>query len=114
MPDKKPRERKTVEKGALCTIEGCERTYYARGWCRMHYSRWVRKGTPRRKIKKCVVVDPEGEECPNEHAALDMCKKHYSQYWRGKDPRPQPEPERNDGFWDQVDRYTQERMSGRY
>ena len=29
----------------LCEVEGCDRKHYARGWCRLHYSRWFAKGT---------------------------------------------------------------------
>lgn len=27
-----------------CSVEGCERTQYARGWCRGHHSRWAKHG----------------------------------------------------------------------
>jgi hypothetical protein len=29
-----------------CVIEGCERTHYARGWCRTHYDVWYTQGDP--------------------------------------------------------------------
>lgn len=29
-----------------CSIENCGRPHEARGWCRMHYSRWKRHGDP--------------------------------------------------------------------
>jgi hypothetical protein len=29
-----------------CSIEGCQRVYYARGWCEMHYQRNQKYGTP--------------------------------------------------------------------
>jgi len=27
-----------------CTIEGCARPHYARGWCNTHYKRWWKRG----------------------------------------------------------------------
>lgn len=43
-----------------CSIDGCERTHKARGFCEMHYQRWKRHGStadPKRaadlKFKKC-------------------------------------------------------------
>lgn len=29
-----------------CSIEGCERPYCARGWCKAHYGRWMKDGHP--------------------------------------------------------------------
>ena len=34
-----------VTRFRTCSIEGCERKHFARGWCELHYSRWYRKGT---------------------------------------------------------------------
>ena len=31
---------------ATCSIEGCQRAADSRGWCRVHYARWQRHGTP--------------------------------------------------------------------
>lgn len=29
-----------------CSIEGCAKPHYGRGWCLMHYRRWTRWGDP--------------------------------------------------------------------
>lgn len=29
-----------------CSIEGCDRPHYGRGWCKGHYMRWYAKGDP--------------------------------------------------------------------
>jgi hypothetical protein len=31
--------------GTVCSIPGCGKPVYARGWCSMHHSRWHRNGT---------------------------------------------------------------------
>lgn len=30
----------------LCSIDGCRKTSWERGWCKMHYNRWHRHGCP--------------------------------------------------------------------
>lgn len=39
-----------------CTVDGCERTYYARGMCNMHYARVWRKANPGRQGARRVAV----------------------------------------------------------
>lgn len=33
---------------SICSISGCERGIYARNWCTVHYTRWLRHGEPTR------------------------------------------------------------------
>lgn len=36
----------------MCSVDGCDRAHYARGWCHRHYKAWLRNGTvePRRSL----------------------------------------------------------------
>lgn len=33
-----------------CSIEGCDKSHYAHGWCNMHWQRWRRHGDPLVKL----------------------------------------------------------------
>jgi hypothetical protein len=36
---------------ATCTLDSCDRPYTAKGYCRIHYERWVRNGDPREHVE---------------------------------------------------------------
>lgn len=75
----------------MCSIGGCEKQHYARGWCQMHYKRWQKHGSPgtaeritsevaRSKSKRICKVDG----CDRLVDSLDMCAMHYTR-WRRHD-----------------------------
>lgn len=76
----------------MCSIEDCEGSVEARGWCRKHYGRWYRHGDPladdhrtsehRPRLPGCSVVD-----CPFDHYAKGLCRNHYARAHR---LRPEP------------------------
>lgn len=60
----------------FCSIEGCPRATFARGWCRWHYKRWYDTGepgsTPAPPLQVCTV-----DGCDREQVAQGLCSKHY-------------------------------------
>ncbi len=41
-----------MAKPAICTIDGCDKPYWGRGWCKMHHMRWLRNGDPAIKTRR--------------------------------------------------------------
>ncbi len=35
-----------AKKRGICTLGGCGKPHFGRGWCRMHYKRWYKHGDP--------------------------------------------------------------------
>ena len=57
---------------AICTIQGCNKPSFAKGWCSSHYHRWRRHGDPmkgrtspgeRLRYYEEVVLKYEGDDC---------------------------------------------------
>lgn len=65
---------------STCTVDGCERAaeIKARGWCRKHYARWRRYGSPTtiRRIRGQQGCDVEG--CARPYRCSGLCGFHYS------------------------------------
>ncbi len=68
-----------------CTIEGCERNYWARGMCTNHYQAWRKHGDPlishKAKRKTCRI-----EGCDKKAHGHSLCTKHYLRWHKHGDP----------------------------
>lgn len=66
-----------------CSISDCSKPEVARGWCRMHYSRWSRTGSTdlaqkaRRSYGKCLAPG-----CDKTEHCKGYCGQHYSNLQR--------------------------------
>jgi hypothetical protein len=77
-----------IRKERPCTVEGCERTdYKSRGYCNMHYRRWLNHGDPTIVLKQGTGGGrPEGSiankkcklpDCDSRHFGHGYCRIHY-------------------------------------
>lgn len=70
----------------LCSIDGCQKKVYARGWCKGHYSRWLRVGDPIEKIRIFIPEICSIDGCSNPVSAKGWCVSHYKCNYRNGDP----------------------------
>lgn len=95
-----------------CSIEGCGKKHYARGWCRRHYNRWHRHGdplappqTPKRVRKPTAPCTVDG--CEDSTYARSWCREHYNRWREYGDPAALKRREAHDTpearFWQKVD-----------
>lgn len=73
-----------AERG-LCVIDGCGKPHEARGWCRAHYRRWQRSGSPHfdppASKPKCTI-----DGCDRPQKAQGYCDPHYRRLLRHGTP----------------------------
>ena len=82
---------------STCRVDGCTRTILARDWCRKHYDRWRKNGSPLirnrpKPKKKCTVTG-----CHGTLKARGYCIKHYTRWRNHGDPNVVKRRSRFDG-----------------
>lgn len=59
--------------GKTCSIEGCKRSYQAKGYCFFHYDKWKAGELPKGRYKTC------GKEgCLKKVVAHGLCAEHQA------------------------------------
>lgn len=84
-----------------CSVEGCSREAYARGWCGTHYMRWLRHGDVSHARRERPLCSMKG--CGKPHSAKGFCVRHYTLLRRKGTPAWEP-PSMEERFWAKVDR----------
>lgn len=76
-----------------CSVEDCEREYYARDWCYTHYRRNLIHGTPRPDVPIRAIRYPEPleqdcsvEACEEVAVSRGWCRAHYNRWYRTGSP----------------------------
>lgn len=84
MGDERSSSAETPQAAKACSVPGCDRTFLARGLCRLHYRRLRERGkvgpvgTTRKKRDQSRVCSVPGCE-RSDLAAHELCSMHY---WR--------------------------------
>ncbi len=71
---------------AICSIGGCKKPAFGRGFCKMHHNRFLRHGDPNvtlrpRQIGQCIVAG-----CGGKKKSHDLCGKHFQKWLKYGDP----------------------------
>lgn len=70
-----------------CSIAGCDRPHKGKGYCNLHYQRWLAHGDPLAGRKRKVLKYPVGWVCSvggcgQKILAHGLCSKHYTRLKR--------------------------------
>lgn len=69
----------------ICSVEGCDRPFAARGFCHKHYHRYRRElpldATTEQIKRRKVFASCKAEGCDKIVQARGWCKLHYRQWW---------------------------------
>lgn len=67
-----------------CKIEGCGKEVAARGWCKMHWTRWSRHGDPT-FVHRVTERECEVDSCHRRATSKELCSPHRTRATRHGD-----------------------------
>lgn len=68
-----------------CSLASCERTLFARGYCKQHWQRLKFKGDPQEHKPLRTIPDPcSVDGCDYDTVALGLCKLHHNKHAQWK------------------------------
>lgn len=70
----------------ICSVDGCGKRHFGKGWCRTHYDRVARLGTTELPARVKEVCSVDGCERPTR--ARSWCNTHYMRWANHGDVAP--------------------------
>ena len=77
-----------------CSVDGCEKPAFSKGYCRRHYKqiwRWGKILPEKEERQKVTEVKCSVDECEQQAYAKGCCRRHYIQMWRTGEPHTSEE-----------------------
>jgi hypothetical protein len=73
----------------ICSVDGCEYPYCAKGYCRNHWKAWHTYGDPLFRQRAAAIPLIEGQLCPLDDCGRlvekqGLCGSHYARRRRGQ------------------------------
>ena len=77
-----------------CSVEDCDRTVLARGWCKTHYQRWTKHGDPQAHIPLPTKAEAacSVQSCERVARARGLCSLHDERRRRTGSPMANKPP----------------------
>lgn len=66
-----------MDKGCICSIDGCGKPVVGRGWCSTHHKRWYLYGDPCAPDRRNKRLPCREDGCSELSIAKGLCAKHY-------------------------------------
>lgn len=70
----------------ICSVDGCGKKHYGKGFCSGHYDKWRRTGDPLWEIPEFIPKLCCIEKCNNNAESKGFCNKHYKRFRIYGDP----------------------------